>query len=429
MAAGRRHFGSIRKRESGRYQVRYPGPDGRQRNAPDTFARKRDADQYLSMIEAQMMRGEWIDPERAKVTLGDYAERWIAQRPNLRPRTVALYRWLLGKHIAPYLGDTELGRLDTPLIREWRAELLGNGVSESMAAKAYRLLRAVLMTAVNEDELLRKNPCRIPGADQEKAPERPVLTMAQALKLAELMEDRYRALVLVTTFACLRWGEVSALQRQDIDADAGLIRIRQAYTEVRGIGLVLGPPKSRAGVRTVSVPAAVMPALRDHLAAFVDDNPNALAFTGPNGRPIWRGNLNKLIGWSAAVSKLGVPGLHFHDLRHTGNTLAARTGASTRELMARMGHDSPQAAMIYQHATAEADRAIAQAVNVAMKAERKKANKAAAGDAPAKSKGKGGKPKKSDASKKSDGSKKAGKGKRRGDDLDDGMAGAVARRR
>ncbi|MFY1689025.1 tyrosine-type recombinase/integrase [Plantactinospora sp. WMMB782] len=177
------------------------------------------------------------------------------------------------------------------------------------------------------------------------------------------------------------------------------------------------------------MPAAVLPALRDHLAAFVDDNPNALVFTGPNGRPIWRGNLNKLIGWSAAVGKLGVPGLHFHDLRHTGNSLAARTGASIRELMARMGHDSPQAAMIYQHATAEADRAIAQAANVAMKAERKKADKAAAGEAPAKSKGKGGKPKKSDASKKGDGSKKAGRGKRRGGDPDGGMAGVVARRR
>ncbi|RKR89180.1 site-specific recombinase XerD [Micromonospora pisi] len=378
MAAGRRRFGSVRKRESGRYQVRYPGPDGRQRSAPDTFARKTDADRYLTMIEAQMMRGEWIDPERAKVTLGDYADRWITQRPGLRPRTVALYRWTLGKHIAPYLGGVDLGRLDTALIREWRANLLGNGVSVSMAAKAYRLLRAVLTTAVNEDELLRKNPCRIPGADQEKPAERPTLSMGQALKLAELMEDRYRALVLVTTFACLRWGEVSALQRQDVDADSGLIRVRQTYTEIRGAGLVLGPPKSRAGLRTVSVPAAILPALRTHLAAYVDDDPTALVFTGPNGRPIWRGNLNQLIGWSAAVGKLGVPGLHFHDLRHTGNTLAARTGASTRELMARMGHDSPQAAMIYQHATAEADRAIAQAVSDAVKAERRKAKKAAA---------------------------------------------------
>ncbi|MET8912426.1 site-specific integrase [Micromonospora sp. NPDC004551] len=228
----------------------------------------------------------------------------------------------------------------------------------------------------------------MPGADQEKAAERPVLTLAQVLKLAKLMDEQYRALVLVTTFACLRWGEVSALQRQDVDADAGVIRIRQTFTEVRGVGMVLGPPKSRAGRRAVSVPAAILPALREHLAAFVDDNPEALVFATPSGRPIWRGNLNKVIGWSTAVGKLGVPGLHFHDLRHTGNTIAARTGASTRDLMARMGHDSAQAAMIYQHATSEADRAIAQAVSDAVKAERKKAKKPAAGSS-AKGKGKG----------------------------------------
>ncbi|MGN9916362.1 tyrosine-type recombinase/integrase [Micromonospora palomenae] len=111
-------------------------------------------------------------------------------------------------------------------------------------------------------------------------------------------------------------------------------------------------------------------------------------FTTPSGRPVWRGNLNKVIGWSAVFGKLGVPGLHFHDLRHTGTTIAARTGASTRDLMARMGHDSTQAAVIYQHATSEADRAIAQAVSDAVTAEPKKAKKPAA-DLSDKAKGKG----------------------------------------
>jgi integrase len=373
--AGRRRFGSVRKRDSGRYQVRYPGPDGLPRTAPETFARKSDAERYLTMVEAQMLRGEWIDPERARVTVGDYAERWIAHRPGLRPRTIALYRWMLGKHIAPYLGGVELGRLDTAMVREWRARLLGNGVSETMAAKAYRLLRAVLTTAVNEDELLRRNPCRIPGADQEKPAERPVLSIAQVVALADAIEPRYRALVLLTTFACLRWGEASALRRQDIDSDRGLVLIRQQYTEVRGVGLVLGPPKSRAGRRTVSVPATILPPLREHLTAFVDDRPDALVFTGPTGTPIWRGNFNKLTRWPQTVAAIGSPGLHFHDLRHAGNTIAARTGASTRELMARMGHDSSQAAIIYQHATAEADRAIAQAVDKALKAELRRSGK------------------------------------------------------
>jgi integrase len=372
---GHRRFGNVRQRESGRYQARYPGPDGLMRSAPQTFARKRDAERYLTLIEAQMARHEWIDPDRAKIRVQDYADRWITQRPGLRPRTVHLYRWLLGRHITPHLGAVPLGRLDTPMVREWRATLLANGVSQTMAAKSYRLLRAVLMTAVKEDELIRTNPCRIPGADQEKAAERPVLTVAQVFALAEQVPARYQALILVTTFACLRWGEVAALQRQDVDAKVGTVRVRQAYVEQRGVGLILGPPKSRAGVRVVALPAVVLPMVRTHLAGHVPDRPDALVFTSPTGQPIWRGNFNKLAKWPTAVAAVGMPGLHFHDLRHTGNTLASRTGASLRDLMARMGHDNPRAALIYQHASAEADQEIAKGVNAAVQRERKTAHK------------------------------------------------------
>jgi integrase len=97
---------------------------------------------------------------------------------------------------------------------------------------------------------------------------------------------------------------------------------------------------------------------------------DALAAIAPNlslriaVRPF---NLNKLVRWPAIVTAMGVPGLHFHDLRHTGNTLAAKTGASLRDLMARMGHDSQAAAMIYQHATSAADRAIAAAFDKAVR--------------------------------------------------------------
>ncbi|GAA1546836.1 site-specific integrase [Dactylosporangium maewongense] len=370
-----RRFGSVRKLPSGRFQARYPGPDGVLRKAPETFAKKPEAERYLSLVEAQMIRREWIDPERSKVRLKDYAERWIAQRPNLRPRTVHLYTWTLGKHIAPYLGGVPLARLDTPMVRDWRAELLAAGVSQSMAAKAYRLLRAVLMTAVKEDELLRVNPCRIPGADQEHAAERPTLTVAEVFALVELMPERYRALVLLSTFTSLRWGEVTALQRQDLDVVARTVRVRQQYVEVRGVGLVLGPPKSRAGRRTVAIPRAIFPALVAHLKEFVGDDPEDLLFTVPSGRPIWRGNFNALVDWSTTVKAIGKPGLHFHDLRHTGNHLAARTGATLRDLMDRMGQDSPRAALIYQHGSREADREIADAVSAAVEAARRKPRK------------------------------------------------------
>src|SRR5215472_3638840 len=108
---GHRRFGNIRRLPSGRYQVRYLGPDGQMRSYPQTFERKAVADRALSLTEAQMVRGEWSDPQRNKVKLRDYGDAWITQRPGLRVRTIDLYRWLLGKHITPYLGDVPIGTI------------------------------------------------------------------------------------------------------------------------------------------------------------------------------------------------------------------------------------------------------------------------------------------------------------------------------
>lgn len=115
--AGHRRFGNIRRLPSGRYQVSYLGLDGQRHYGPDTFERKSDAERFLALIEVQIYHGEWADPELGKVELRDYAERWIAQRPGLRPRTSDLYFWLLRKHIAPFLGGVPLGRLSTAMIR------------------------------------------------------------------------------------------------------------------------------------------------------------------------------------------------------------------------------------------------------------------------------------------------------------------------
>ncbi|PXY34655.1 integrase [Prauserella coralliicola] len=312
------------------------------------------------MVETQIARGEWVDPERAKMLLGDYAERWIIERPHLRPRTVALYRWLLQSHIAEDLGGVELGKLTTALIRQWRADRLAAGVSESVTAKAYRFLRSVLNTAVDEDKILQTNPCRIRGADRENPAERPVLTVAQVFALADRMPDRFRVLVLLTAFASLRWGEVSALRRCDLAEDASWVRVTRAFVEVPGQGLLAGPPKSRAGVRELTIPAAIRPDVVRHLRTYVGSDPTALLFTGArDGNALRRPNFNQRVKWTKVVADLGLAGLHFHDLRHAGNIWASKAGMSTKDLMARMGHDDMRAALIYQRATSEADRRIA----------------------------------------------------------------------
>jgi len=362
--SGARDFGNVRRLPSGRWQARYIGPDGQRRSAPHTFDTKTAAARWLRLTEAEVTRGEWTDPEAARVTLQDYAEQWIRERAGLRPRTVELYRWLLGKHITPHLGGVELGRLTTALVRRWRADLLAAGASESIAAKCYRLLRAVLNTAATEDRIIKANPCRVRGADKENPAERPTLTVAQVYALAEAMpHPRYRVLVLVTAFCSLRWGEVAALRRCDVAEDGSWVRVSFAHTEVVGRGIVVGPPKSRAGVRTVVVPMAIRADLVEHLRERVDRNSSALLFTGDEGRAIRRCNFAQRVKWTTTVEGLGMKGLHFHDLRHAGNVWAAQTKVSTRDLMARMGHDDMRAALIYQRATQEAAERIAQGLS------------------------------------------------------------------
>jgi hypothetical protein len=130
-------------------------------------------------------------------------------------------------------------------------------------------------------------------------------------------------------------------------------------TRGMGGGIVVGPPKSRGGLRTFAVPTAIRAEIVGHLAEFVDAGPDALVFTGVQGRALHRGAWGQRVKWMEVVTKLGLAGLHFHDLRHAGNIWAPKAGMSTRDLMARMGHDDMRAALIYQRATSDADRLIA----------------------------------------------------------------------
>ena len=117
-------------------------------------------------------------------------------------------------------------------------------------------------------------------------------------------------------------------------------------------------PKSRAGMRTIALPLGLREDIEQHLAAFAEDGPEGRLFVGHRGNTLHRSNWTPV--WSAARSAADLdPGVHLHDLRHTGNHFAAASGASTRELMHRMGHASMRAALIYQHATAERDARIA----------------------------------------------------------------------
>ena len=215
MPRRRSPWGSVRRLPSGRYQARYR-LDGIEHLAPDTFRTQREADAYLAALRSDVERGAWVDPDAGRITLGDYAAQWLKQRVNLRPRTKELYESELRLHILPGLGTIELSSLTPARVRSWHSELLNAGVGPSTVAKCYRLLRAILSTAV-EDGVIVKNPCVIKGAGTERPDEREVATVEQVFALADAIDARFRAMVLMATFTGLRLGELRALTRRHLD--------------------------------------------------------------------------------------------------------------------------------------------------------------------------------------------------------------------
>jgi integrase len=291
-----------------------------------------------------------------------YASGWIRERPNLRPKTVELYEYLLRRHLRPTFANWPIRDTREPAIRRWRKDLLDSGVTAVTAAKAYRLLKAIMNTAV-EDRLIQRNPCRIKGAGQEASPERPILTISQVFHLADVIDARYRALILLAGFTSLRWGELAALTRSDVDLTARTVRVTRQLAEARGSGFTFGPPKSDAGKRTVAVPEVITDVITEHMDTYVAPGRSALLFTSPAGQPLRHGHFRSRV-WLKALAAAELDGIHFHDLRHTGNDLAASTGADLRTLMDRMGHSTARAALIYQHRRSDRQQAIAQALSI-----------------------------------------------------------------
>lgn len=361
-----RSFGSIRKLPSGRWQVRYRGPDGLLRSAPHTFARKADASKWLALTQAELLSGGWIDPEAGRVPFPAFAAAWIDERPGLRPKTIQLYRYLLRAHLQEAFGSATVAGITEADVRRWRANMLSAGVTPVTAAKAYRLLKSIMTTAV-DDGLIRRNPCRIKGASVEKSPERPILTISQVYALADAIGPRYRALILLACFCGLRWGELAGLQRADIDCDRRTVRIARQLCEVAGRQPFLAPPKSDAGKRTVSIPSLIAADISSHLDAFTQPGADALVFTSPHGMPLRHANFRRR-DWRRALTATGLS-IHLHDLRHTGNQLVAEAGANPRELMERMGHSTSRAALIYLHSTSARQHHLADAVTARARSE------------------------------------------------------------
>ena len=269
------------------------------------------------------------------------------------------------------------GRLPSRVLDAWRtagspgscsaitneddAAAVRGDAGSAQVAQAYRLLRTILNHAVR-DGRLDANPCQLARAGQVRATERVPATPAQIAALAAAMPERYAAAVHLAAWSGLRAGELFGLARRHIDLDAGAVRVERAVTYMPGHPAVLGRTKTETSKRTVHLPPHVVAILRDHMDRYTGANPDSLVFTDPAGKIVPR-EARKAPFWRARAA-IGRPDLRWHDLRHTGATLAAQAGATLAELQHRLGHSTAAAAMIYQHHSADRDRVLAERLSL-----------------------------------------------------------------
>lgn len=374
---GHRSWGHVRRLPSrrqpgrGRWQASYVGPDMRRHKAPRTFADRLSAERWLA-DERRLIDNaehEWtapVDRERERwavgETLAEYAQRWIDERHALKPRTRKLYEGQLRLLIVPALGDVPVRRLTYPQIRRWFGALDRDKTRRN--AQAYGLLHSILNTAV-KDGLLQSNPCQIEGVMNAGSRKRdPIILSPKQLRLlSEAVPERYRALVLLSAWCGLRWGEATELRRSDVSDNAEVLTVARAVTHRDGCRI--DTPKSGKG-RTVVIPPHIREAVKHHLNVHTGEGDSALLFPAVRQRDGHCGHLNDRVfdeaAWRPGLKSIGVQGVRRHDLRHFAGTMTAQVG-SLAETMQRLGHSTVKASLIYQGIVNGRDDAIAAALS------------------------------------------------------------------
>lgn len=367
-------FGTAHKLPSGRYRAMY-WHEGRRHKSPTQFLTEKDARGWLALQQADIIKKVWTPPEalaveaapgRKVLTFKKYADDWLKHRMvkgrPLKDRTREHYRALLDDHILPTFGSLPLASITGDDVADWYNDL--DPATPTLRAHCYGLLRTILGTAATSvPKKIPFNPCNIEGATAVKRVHTPrPASVYEVQAIAWEMPRQYRAMALLAAWCALRFGELTELRRRDVllsapDANPeGVVHVERGVVRTND-GFKETTPKSDAGTRDVSVPPHLVTVLRGHLDQFVGDGPEALLFPADHGGHLAPATLYR--HFYKARERVGRPDLRWHDLRHTGADLAAVTGATLADLMSRLGHSTPGAAMRYQHASQARDKQLA----------------------------------------------------------------------
>lgn len=329
-------MGSVERTEAGRWKARYRDPQGRSRRR--TFARKRDAELFLSTVDVDVTRGEWVDPIGGRMTFGAWVGEWGATTVHLREATRVRYERDLRLHLLPAFGDTPLASITPRDVRVWLSTATATGTSASAINRRFRVLRMVLNAAV-ANEVIARSPCKAVKPPPPPREEVRFLSAVQVWELAEATHPWFRTWVYFAAYTGLRWSEMLGLRRKDVDLLRRVVRVEQQLIEVNSRFLGFGPPKTAAGRRSVTLPTFLVPLMEEQIAERAQPGVDGLVFVNTAGRSPHASSFASQT-WAKARRDGGFEGLRWHDLRHTAVALAIEQGAHAKAIQARLGHSS-----------------------------------------------------------------------------------------
>ena len=366
--------GTVRHRGDGRWEGRVViGYDdsGLPKTKNVLAKTKRECQEKLRQLTESMV-GRNDRKVKSDMLFGDWLCCWYENhsKPTLRASTQNNYENVIHNHVLPEIGKIPLNKLSQNDLQQFYGRLkkngrkrlteqYGAGLSDRMVRMCHAVCRSALERAVRDDQL-RTNPaigCKLPP---KKAKEMQVLDREELQKfLIQAQADGYYELFLLDICTGLRRGELIALQWEDLNFETGVLTVnKQAYT-VNG-ELQIIPPKTKASMRKLVLPPAVLAVLREYHRK-VDSR---WMFPSPvkADRPITPGVARRRL--QTILERADCKRVRFHDLRHTFATLALENGMDVKTLSAMLGHVSAVTTLdIYTHITGDMQRAAAASID------------------------------------------------------------------
>ncbi|MGF0310969.1 tyrosine-type recombinase/integrase [Rhodococcus sp. IEGM1428] len=316
-----------------RYRVRYRTPDRRQTDKRG-FKTKRDALAFLSTVEVEMMRGEYVPPGLGRITVSEFGPQWLSRKESdLKPSAYKSIETAWRVHVSPRWGTTRLADITLDSVERWIADLGRAGKGATVVIRAYGVLAGVLDSAVKAKRLA-KNPARgVENLPRKQRKSHVYLSHTEVHELAAA-SGQHRVLVFVLAYCGIRWGEAIGLRVRHLDLLRKRLNVVDNAVQVDN-KIHVGTPKSHK-TRAVPVPAFLVGELAQICVGKGRDD---LVFSGRNGDYLRRSVSST--GWfTRAVVTSGVPRLTPHDLRHTAASLSISAGVNVKALQRMLGHAS-----------------------------------------------------------------------------------------